>query len=301
MREEILLVGHGSRDPAGNAEFLEWAAAVADRGDAPVQPCFIELAEPGVQEGIDRCVERRAERVVVIPATLLAAGHVKLDVPREIDQARRRYPLVDFRYGRPFGVDSLVIDILAERLAEVEASAPHVPREETAVLLVGRGSSDADANGDLCKVARLVWERSGLATGGGYGWVETCYIGVARPDFPAGLRRCATLGARRVIVLPYFLFTGVLVERLCRLAADLHAELGGVDVRLAGYLGGHPNLARLVWERRREAVEGRVAMSCDTCRHRLAIAERGGGHDHDHDHDHGGGHDHRHHSDVGRR
>lgn len=294
MRETILLVGHGSRDPAGNAEFLEWAAAVADRSETPVEPCFIELAEPGIREGMDRCVERGAERVVVVPATLLAAGHAKLDVPREIDLGRVRHPRVDFRYGRPFGVDSLVIDILAERLAEAEAGAPPMPREQTAVLLVGRGSNDPDANGDLCKVARLVWERSGLAAGSGYGWMETCYIGVTRPDFPSGLRRCASPEVRRVIVLPYFLFTGVLVERMHRLATDLKADLGGIDIRFARHLGGHPNLGRLVWERRREAVEGRVTMSCDTCRYRAAIAEHGGGHDHGHDHHHHH-HDHRDH------
>lgn len=279
------MIGHGSRDPAGNAEFLRWAEEVERRGGWDVvEPCFIELAEPDVQTGVDRCVRRGAERVVALPITLLAAGHAKLDVPRHLERARARHPGVDFRYGRALGVHSLLVDVLAERLAEVEASAPHLPPEQTAVLLVGRGSSDPDANGDLCKVARLVWERCNAGTEGGYGWVESCYIGVTRPDFPSGLRRCAALGARRAIVLPYFLFTGVLVRRLPDLAERVRGEVGGLDVRFAAHLGDHPNLTRLVLERAREAADGRVAMNCDACRYRTAIEERVGGHQH-HGHD----------------
>lgn len=75
------------------------------------------------------------------------------------------------------------------------------------MLFVGRGSSDPEANAEACKLARLLWEGSGLAA------VETCFIGITHPRLPVGLERALSWQPRRVIVLPYFLFTGVLVKK----------------------------------------------------------------------------------------
>ena len=76
------------------------------------------------------------------------------------------------------------------------------------VLLVGRGSTDPDANAEVHKAARLLWE------GRGYAGVETAFVSLAAPDVPSGLDRCVKLGARRIVVLPYFLFTGILPDRV---------------------------------------------------------------------------------------
>lgn len=264
--EAMLLVGHGSRDPEGNEEFLRFAERVRFAfPETPTEACFIELAEPSVPEGLDRCVALGARRVAVLPATLFAAGHVKVEIPHEIDEARRRHPGVDFRYGRPFGIHPLIFDILDERLAEAEAVLPPGPRAETAVLVIGRGSSDPDANGDLYKVSRLLWE------GRGYGWVETCFIGITRPDFPEGIQRCVALGARRTVVLPYFLFTGVLIRRIQDRLREFQARHPDVPMGLAGYMGGHPSLVEILMERRAEAINGTALMNCEMCKYRVPL------------------------------
>lgn len=278
-RKAILLVGHGSRDPEGNARFLDLAAQVAGaRPEEIVEPCFIELAEPPIPEGIDRLVARGGRDVAVVPLVLLGAGHAKVEVPGHLDRARARYPFVTFRYGRPLGVHPLLLEILEDRLAAAEGAGEPRDRSETAVLLVGRGSSDPDANGDLFKAGRLLWERRGCR------WVECCFIGITRPDLPGGVRRCLALGARRVIVLPYFLFTGVLMKRMQRMLAGIAAGHPGVDFVFAGPdgMGTHPNVIRLVLERADEARGGGVAVNCDACRYRLA-AGHDGHHHHHHD------------------
>mgnify|MGYP005864730697 CR=1 FL=1 len=86
MSEAILLVGHGSRDPEGNAEFLGFAEAVRMASNGKIiEPCFIELAEPLVQEGIARCVTQGARQIIMLPVILFAASHVKIDLPHELE------------------------------------------------------------------------------------------------------------------------------------------------------------------------------------------------------------------------
>lgn len=283
MAEALLLVGHGSRDPEGNEHFLRFAGRVrAAMPDRPVQPCFIEFAAPPIPEAIDSLVAQGSREITVVPVILFAAGHAKVEVPEHLDDARRRYPGVRFQYGRPLGVHPLLVDILDEQLRVAEAAAAPRNRAETAVLLVGRGSSDPDANGDLFKMGRLLWEGRGFAN------VECCFMGITAPLLAEGLKRCVTLGARRVIVLPYFLYTGVLLKRMHRQMTEFAAHYPDVEFLFASDqgMGHHPNLLRLLQERRDEAERGRTSMNCDTCSYRL-LADP-----HHHRHDHHGHHHH---------
>jgi sirohydrochlorin cobaltochelatase len=266
----ILLVGHGSREQPGNAEFLAFCEVVRPHlGPERVETCFIELADPLVPESLDRCVALGARRVVVLPVILLAAGHVKVELPHELDEAKARHPGVEFLYGRHIGLDPLVIEVMSQRLAEVEAEAAWTA-EDTAVLVVGRGSSDPDANSELYKLARLLWESRR------YPGVEVCFIGVTGPSLPEGLARCRALGARRIIVVPYFLFTGVLIPRIHRLVREFVGAHPGLDARIADYLNGHPKLYRVLQDRKREAMRGEARMNCALCKYRVALP----GHEH---------------------
>jgi sirohydrochlorin cobaltochelatase len=273
MAEAVLLVGHGSREAEGNVQFEAFVERVRLAFPGRVtRHCYIELASPEIPEGIDQCVTQGAARVVVLPVILFSSGHAKLEIPHEIDEAQGRHPGVDFRYARPLGVDARLPAILEERLAGAEARMPPGDRAETAVLLVGRGSSDPDANGDLFKIARMLWE------GRGFGWVETCFIGIAKPDYSTGIRRCVALGARQVIVLPYMLFTGVLVKRMEAQLEGFRRDFQGLPMALAGYLGGHPKLIEILVERHREALEGTALMNCLLCKYRMVLT----GYEHEH-------------------
>ncbi|HWI71619.1 MAG TPA: sirohydrochlorin chelatase, partial [Baekduia sp.] len=261
----LLVVGHGTRDADGLAEFHELAALVRDAaGRLPVETGFIELAEPLVDEAVDRLVERVAPRAVVsVPLVLLAAGHLKNDGPASLARARQRHPAVTFKMGRDLGIDPAVLAVAEDR---IRAALPgeHDP-ETTGVVLVGRGSSDPDACGDLYKVARL------LADGRGLGMVEPAFAGVAAPDVPQALDRLRRLGARTIVVAPFLLFTGVLVPRLYAKASAWAAEHPDIDVRAAAHLGPDRRLARVVLERYREAIQGDVRMNCDLCTYRVRL------------------------------
>jgi cobalt/nickel transport system ATP-binding protein len=187
---------------------------------------------------------------------------MKNDGPAALERGRRRHTGVRFDYGRALGIHPLVLGIAEDRIRQ--AVGDDDPGE-LAVVLVGRGSSDPDANADLYKVGRLLQDSRGL------GFVEPAFVSLAPPSVPVALERCRRLGATTVAVVPYFLFTGILVDRIHAQADAWGAEHPEVTVRHGRHLGPDPRLARLVLERHREAVEGEARMNCDCCIYRVAI------------------------------
>jgi len=259
----LLVVGHGSRDPRGAREFHELVALVGERNPAlAVEGGFIELSRPPISECVNRLVEGGARRIAAVPLMLLAAGHAKDDIPATLVREKMRHPDVGFRYGRALGVRPEFLSLMDERIS---AAVPAKEKGETAVLIVGRGSSDPDANSDLWKISRLFYE------GRPYPFVEAAYVSMTPPDVPAALERLKRLEARRIVVFSYFLFTGVLEERIRRQSAEFAAANPEAAISYAGYFGPHERVADLVSERYREAIEGDIRMNCDVCVHRVAL------------------------------
>lgn len=259
----LALIGHGSRKSDGNAEIHTLAA----RLPGTVTVGFIELASPSAEQALDAAVAAGADEVVAIPAVLLAAAHAKNDVPLAVARARIRHPGVRFYAGRPLGVHPGMVRALADRYAEV---APEAAPDRTAVLLVGRGSSDPDANADLHKIARLFAERRGLLA------VDVAYVGVTTPKvedaFVSLLGRGGASGrARAVVVLPYLLYPGVLADRLRAQISELAALHPRVSVAMAEPVGTHPAIVDVLLERVEEAVAGTGGMACDACKYRVPL------------------------------
>jgi len=291
----LLVVGHGTKDAAGVAEF----AALVDRVRAAqvghdVEGGFLELAPPPIQDAVARLVALGHGSIDVVPLVLVAAGHSKGDIPAALAREELRHPGLSFRYGRPLGPHPLLLADLADRLGAVVT--PEL-WPQTAVVLVGRGATDPDANAEVAKTARLLLEGRGIAT------VETAFISLARPSVPEGLDRAKRLGHSRIVVLPYFLFAGVLPDRIVAQTATWAAEHPEVEVLSAGLIGPSARLAELVGERWREIGGGDLRMNCDTCAYRVALPgfeDKLGApqtpHDHPDDpaHPHGHGHGHSH-------
>ena len=260
----LLLVGHGTVDAEGVAEFVGFTdrlrRVLAVEG-VDVDGGFIELAQPTVHEAWTALTGRGHTRLAAVPLVLVAAGHAKGDIPAALEREVRRDPTTGYVFGRPLGPHPVLQEILVDR---VGAALEGVPGDDTAVLLVGRGSTDPDANSEVCKVARLLQEGRPYE-------VEPAFVSLARPDVATGLSRCRALGARRVVVAPYFLFDGVLPRRVAHQARAWSAGHPDVDVRLAGHLGDCDALAGLVVERYREALHGDIRMNCDTCAYRVLL------------------------------
>lgn len=289
----LLVVGHGSRDGRAAAEFESLIGLMRERSSMHVEGGFIELARPPISECVERLEEAGASTVSAVPLMLLAAGHAKNDIPATLVREGMSHPSLTFRYGRALGIRPELLELMDER---VRAMVPEDELSETAVLVVGRGSSDPDANSDLAKISRLFYE------GRPYTMVEPAFVSLAPPDVKAGLARCRMLGARKVAVFSYFLFTGILEERIRRESESFAAENPDVEVLYAGYFGPDERVADLVFERCEEALRGDIRMNCDTCVHRVALPgfeEKVGAaatpHYHPDEPNHGHSHNHHHH------
>jgi sirohydrochlorin cobaltochelatase len=301
LRPALLVVGHGTKDAAGVAQFGELVSRVqAAVPYADVEGGFLELAPPPIQDATARLVAAGHHQIDVVPLVLVAAGHSKGDIPAALRREQDRHPGLRFRYARPLGPHPA---LLAQAEARLLAVAPREQWADTAVVLVGRGATDPDANAEIAKTARLLQEGRGLGT------VETSFISLALPSVPDGLERARRLGFLRVVVLPWFLFAGVLPDRITVQAQEWASQHPDVDVRVAGLLGPTDGLAAVVRERWAELEGGDLRMNCDTCVYRTPLpgyeAKVGApqtphdhpddpahphghhGHHHAHDHEHG--------------
>ena len=259
----LLIVGHGSRDPRGAQEFHALVSLLREENPSlPIEGGFIELSRPPISECVERLVAGGSREISAVPLMLLAAGHAKNDIPATLVREKIGHPGVTFRYGRPLGIRPELLGLMEEKVSGVVREDE---KRDTAVLIVGRGSSDPDANSDLFKIARLFYE------GRPYPLVESAFVSLAPPSVPEALKRCERLGVGRVVVLSYFLFTGVLEERIREQSEEFAAGHPAVEVRYAGYLGPDARVAELVMERYREARSGDIRMSCDVCIHRVAL------------------------------
>jgi len=267
LKSAVMVCGHGSRDPDAIVEFERVAAGLkAMLPTVDIETGYLEFALPVIRDGLEKLASRGARRILALPGMLFAASHVKNDLPSEINSFAALNPGIELRFGRDLSIEPKLLKVAAARIAEAEGDARHpVARAETLLLVVGRGTSDPDANSNIAKITRMLWE------GMGFGWAETAFSGVAHPLVEPGLRRAAMLGFRHIVVFPYFLFTGVLVKRiyaaLDRVAAD-HPE---IEFLKAGYLGDHPLVLDCFADRIAEMADGEPAMNCRLCKYREQI------------------------------
>jgi sirohydrochlorin cobaltochelatase len=303
----VMVCGHGSRDPDAIREFQALATGLKSRLTRyDIESGYLEFARPIIREGLDKLVARGARRILAVPGMLFAAAHVKNDLPWELNSFVAANPGVSIDFGRELAIEPKLLKVAAERITAAElGSQADMPRADTLLLVVGRGTNDSDANSNVSKVARMLWE------GMGFGWAETAFSGVAHPRVDAALEKAVRLGFRRIVVFPYFLFTGILVKRIYRQTDEVAARHPQVEFLKADYLNDHPLVLDAFVERIEEILVGDNRMNCQLCKYREQVigyeAEvgtpqaghhhhvRGVGTDADHHHPHAHDHDHHHH------
>jgi sirohydrochlorin cobaltochelatase len=265
----VMVCGHGSRSTAAVAEFAVVAEQLRDRfPDWPVEHGYLEFANPVIRDGLDRLRERGCTRILAVPGMLFAAGHAKNDIPSVLNTYQAKHG-IRIDYGRELGVDAKMIRAAADR---IQAALDHangtfgvLPNHEVCLVVIGRGASDPDANSNVAKIARMLWE------GFGFGWCETGYSGVTFPLVEPCLEHVAKLGYRRVVVFPYFLFTGILIDRIYGFTREVAARHPGIEFVEAGYLNDHKLVIDTFADRVREILEGSNLMNCSLCKYRAQV------------------------------
>ena len=262
----VLICGHGSRNRQAVGEFAQLAEGLRRRlPQLPVEYGYLEFARPILRDGLESLRQQGVKRVLAVPGMLFAAGHAKNDIPSVLNTYAAETGLrID--YGRELGVDrSMILAAGARIQAALDAATTAAPLSDTLLVVVGRGSSDPDANSNVSKVTRM------LAEGFGFGWGETVYSGVTFPLVEPGLRHVVRLGFKRIVVFPYFLFSGVLVSRIRQHTQLVAADHPEVEFLEASYLGDHPLVIDTFLERVQEVVRGETQMNCSLCKYRAQV------------------------------
>lgn len=292
--DTILLVGHGSREATGNAEILLFAERWRARHpDWRIEVGFIEFADPLLDPALNHAA-RNSGRVLVLPLILNAAGHVRQDIPSAIQRARKRHPDVQFLYAPHLAVSDPLLRILKRFLRQAMLQLDVPDPRTTGVILLGRGSSDRLANGDVARMARWLWEI------GDHERVDLAFTGVTFPRLEKVVRDQVALGMMQIVVMPYYLFTGTLIKRIGRQMENLAAQYPQVRFAHTSYFGFEPEIARMLDERVHALQQGVGAIDLDRLMRPDPFRESEGhhhhhhhhGHGHHHGHDHGHGHDH---------
>jgi len=257
MNSTILLVGHGSRNSAGNQEIEQFTQQWRESNPQwNIELCFIEFSDALLDNTLEK-VGKQAQRVIVIPLILNAAGHVKEEIPEYIDHAREKFPQCEFVYAPHLGACEDILQILRRRLSLGMKALDMPDPSTTGVILLGRGSSDMHANGEVAKMARWLQEDC-FNRNAQHALVDIAFTGITYPRLERVVQRHIQLGMMQIVILPYYLFTGVLVERIQRQVEHLQKQNPQVRFHCGSYFGFEPEIFSLL-NQRATAMEEEIA------------------------------------------
>jgi sirohydrochlorin cobaltochelatase len=247
----VLLCGHGSRAPRAQAEFQALADALRSRcPDRVCEAGFLELATPTIEEGLHRLTAHGARRITVVPAMLTDGRHATRDIPDLVrtamaSPARRGTNVV---IAAALG-EQLVLSQAARECIEAAEPrfGPRYQRNSALLVVAGSGSAETRANAALERFCH------GLRCDLGFGAAVVGYGGSARPRFSDALKQACALGFNQVLVFPYFLFAGSLLDRIRRASRAYAAAQPAVHVVHATHLHNHPLVVDAILARLHEA------------------------------------------------
>ncbi|MEP5760838.1 MAG: sirohydrochlorin chelatase [Litoreibacter sp.] len=265
----VMICGHGSRSQIAVDQFSVLAEKLPNYlpPDWQTEYGYLEFANPVIRDGLDKLRESGCDKILAVPGMLFAAMHAKNDIPTVLNTYAAKHD-VEISYGRELGVDPKMIAAAGARIQDAIDTAnavTHVADEDTCLVVIGRGASDPDANGNVAKIARMLHEGLGL------GWVEVGYSGVTFPLVEPCLQHATKLGYKRIVVFPYFLFAGILIDRIYGFTDRVAAEHPGIEFVKAGYLNDHALVLETFAERIKEQVGANPPPNCGICAYRTQV------------------------------
>lgn len=311
----IIICGHGSRAKIAEEEFSLLAKGLRARFPTlKIEYGFLEYSAPNIHMALDRLREQGVKNIFAVPGMLFAATHAKNDIPSVLTTYKESYPELTIEYGKELGLHDEMINAFQHRVAESLGYSADSGKSEpaagdlydTMLVVVGRGTSVVDANADAAKLTRIISENLG------FGWSETVYSGVTYPSVGRGLEMALKLGFKKIVVAPYFLFGGRLIDRIYAYVDKVAAENPDVEFIKADYLRDQSHVLNTFITRIAEIAQpnqGNEVGLMEDFQRRLAAGEvdvhhhhaefqpeetSEAGHSHEHTHDEGHSHSHSH-------
>ena len=248
----IIICGHGSRAKTAQEEFSLLAKGLRSRfPQLEVEYGFLEYSSPNIHMSLDRLIAKGITNIYAVPGMLFSATHAQNDIPSVLITYMQKNPALKIKYGQELGLHEEMIIAFQHRIMEaidlVEMPKPG-DLYDTMLVVVGRGTSVAQANAEASKLTRIVAENMG------FGWCETVYSGVTFPSVGRGLEMALKLGFKKIVVAPYFLFSGKLIGRINAYIEKVAADHPDVTIRVTDYLRDQPHVINTFVERIEETI-----------------------------------------------
>ncbi len=247
----ILLVGHGSRDPAGHRPVRDLCRGLEQRLEtAVVEPCYLELAEPTIEDGLAALARRGVREGIVVPLQLAAGRHVRCDIPSEVGRILVGIPQFYVSFTEHLGASGGLQEIAENRLREA-LSTHAASRGPTEFVLVARGSRDPSVRQEILQVADSRRMAAGDRT------FSACFLAITQPSMEETLEICLRRNPSRIVIQPYLLYPGRLFRQIEKRIGQLRRRFPHIEWILAGPLGPDPSLVDCVAGLVRDAMADR--------------------------------------------
>ena len=234
--DALLLLGPAGQPAATEGAYHSFVAPLTARLGLAPQACRLAFREVEALAAVEGWIAAGQRRIVVLPLALEETEHQHEAIYGGLDWVCAQMPGVTIQYAPIVAAQPSIILALADGVAASLAETGEGSLTNTAILLVGRGGYNAETNAEIARIARLLWEERP------YGWVETAYYRQTMPGIVAGLQRCCQLGARRIVVVPYWFALGTSQRHLATQVATFQAQQPAVPVILAPPVGNHSGI-----------------------------------------------------------
>jgi sirohydrochlorin cobaltochelatase len=234
----VLLIGHGTRDAVGTAQFFALSELLGHQlAPIPVQPSLLELRSPTIAEGWQLLAHQGVTHIHAVPLLLFAAGHAKTDIPRALAECQQQTPEISWDQSKPLSRSRELLDLAVQRLDAVLVSQ-RLDLNVTAIVMVGRGSHDPCAQADLRLLAHCIGGRRRARH------VKTAFYAMAEPKLPGVLDELARdRSIHNIIVQPHLLFEGAIHQAMRELVKQSQDSHPHCRHWCTGYLGPKPEVA----------------------------------------------------------
>ena len=274
----LLFIAHGSRRTAANQEIKDFIDThVRPRyPNISVNLGYIELAKPSIEEAVAKILDpsnaastkKPIKKIIFCPILLFRAGHAKNDLSLIKEKMSQKYKDISFAIADVLGVHSDMVDLISKRAQEAVQNDNADMHKQTSILIIGRGSSDPDANADFAKVSRLFTETE---------WGEKflhcviAYAGVTKPSIEDSLDLIIRGRPQKIVIIPYLLIEGFLIEKIQKTLSDFESQYKWIKFLVGKPLGLNEKIADLLNYRIQQVLNNENNFICDTCKYRVPL------------------------------
>jgi precorrin-8X/cobalt-precorrin-8 methylmutase len=250
----ICLIGHGSRDPEGAQDFLTLSQKLRERKFCHiVESGFLEFENPDIIEALSACQRNGVKNIIILPGILFSGKHTQRDVPHIASAVFRNHPEINLIFAEPLATQSQVIEASQKRIEEEEKNSPEsFSRSETLLMIIGHGSRDTGLNSEVETTL------SQLGNNMGFGKTLTGFAGSSQGYMEDMQKKFKPQPFLRVILLPFFLFSGVWVKRVHALADTLQSKYPDTEILKTPCLSYHALIVDALIQRIRESVSKKL-------------------------------------------